>query len=347
MMLYLPIATLKDLIWIFFRENTATQLYNRSFFLGFLGRFCISPKADETRDNTDDYIVCSLITDKHVNEEDRPWPLRYKDEDDEQMNMLEKGSELNKWEILKYSLCLTPIWFFTEYSSNLALANTSVASTTILTSTSGLFALFFGALFGQDSITSVKTIAVFISMAGVFLTTFGKTWAPDQILNASEERLHTITGDIYGLLSAMLYGLFTVLLKKYCGSEGNKADVQKLFGYIGLFTFICFWWLAWPLDLVGLEPKFELPNSSTREIVLVNGVVGRFVSDYIWAVSVVWTNPLVASLGMTLTIPLAMVADIVIHSRHYSLIYILGCIQVLAGFVLANISDKFTLDRNA
>lgn len=91
----------------------------------------------------------------------------------------------------------------------------------------------------------------------------------------------------------------------------------------------------------------------------------------------VWTTPLVATLGMSLTIPLAMIADMVIHGRHFSAVYIFGCIQVayislsvkknkkkpsislttnfltcvffhccrmqvFAGFVIANMSDKFS-----
>lgn len=35
-----------------------------------------------------------------------------------------------------------------------------------------------------------------------------------------------------------------VLLKKFSGEEGEKADVQKLFGYIGLFTLVALWWLG-------------------------------------------------------------------------------------------------------
>lgn len=73
-----------------------------------------------------------------------------------------------------------------QYLSNSALANTSVASTTVLSSTSGLFTLFFGALLGQESICIVKLVAVFISMGGVAMTTIGKTWAHDELLTASE-----------------------------------------------------------------------------------------------------------------------------------------------------------------
>ena len=70
--------------------------------------------------------------------------------------------------------------FFGQYLSNAALARTSVASTTVLSSTSGLFTLFIGALLGQDSLNASKVIAVFVSIAGVAMTTLGKTWAADE-----------------------------------------------------------------------------------------------------------------------------------------------------------------------
>lgn len=73
-----------------------------------------------------------------------------------------------------------------QYFSNSALAYTSVASTTVLTSTSGLFTLFFGAVIGKDSVNVTKIAAVLISLAGVAMTTAGKTWATDEMLGTSE-----------------------------------------------------------------------------------------------------------------------------------------------------------------
>lgn len=73
----------------------------------------------------------------------------------------------------------------------------------------------------------------------------------------------------------------------------------------------------------------------------MNGFIGTVLSDYLWLWAVLLTSPLVATVGLSLTIPLAMLTDIVLKGKSFTWLYLLGSALVVGGFLLVNCDNQF------
>lgn len=63
------------------------------------------------------------------------------------------------------------------------------------------------------------------------------------------------------------------------------------------------------------------------------------VADYLWARAVVLTTPTIATVGLSLTIPLAFLSDAFFHGIFPAPLSAFGAACVVAGFVLVNAGD--------
>ncbi|KAK4688430.1 solute carrier family 35, member F5, partial [Tremellales sp. Uapishka_1] len=224
------------------------------------------------------------------------------------------------------------VWFIANWAVNASLAWTSVASVTILSSTSGFFTLGLGRLYGVESLTRTKVAAVIASFLGVLLVT-----QSDSSLSTAIQDMdlptHPILGDFAALLSAAFYAVYVVLLKVRVGDE-DRADMQLMLGFAGLFNIICLIPVFPLLHYTGWE-TFELPPTKSAWFICgINSCI-TLSSDYLYVLAMLKTTPMLVTIGLSLTIPLALLGSFIlpdINTESITLLSIAGATLVSVGF---------------
>ncbi|KPA74352.1 hypothetical protein ABB37_09332 [Leptomonas pyrrhocoris] len=243
--------------------------------------------------------------------------------------------------ILRYSLrriwtcalCFCPLWFLANYLFNLSLSITSVASNTVLSSTSSIWTLLLSYVMLRQRVGIHRIVAVAMCVSGSIMVGLA-----DKDATGGN---NTIGGDIAALLSAFFYAAYTSVLKWYLPDD-ERYSMGMVFGAVGALNFV-FLWPGLPILSVTKAEPFAWPTGQQLWPLFVNALVGTNLSDVLWARSVVLTSPVVATLGLSLTTPLAMVVDAIFKHAHFNGIYISGAVLVMLGFLLANLPIEINL----
>ncbi|WWC87955.1 uncharacterized protein L201_002855 [Kwoniella dendrophila CBS 6074] len=223
------------------------------------------------------------------------------------------------------------VWFIANWAVNASLAWTSVASVTILSSTSGFFTLALGRICGVETFTRTKVFAVIASFIGVLLV----TQSDSSLTESAEPTLpsHPIFGDFLALLSAAFYSVYVILLKVRVVDE-ERADMQLMLGFAGLFNTIALIPIFPILHYTGWE-TFELPPSKEAVIICLINFCITLSSDYLYVLAMLKTTPMLVTIGLSLTIPLALIGSLFIPSSSsgaITLLSLLGAGLVFIGF---------------
>lgn len=247
----------------------------------------------------------------------------------EQDSILKAVGKLTASQVAKISFFFCFVWFLANFAYQAALSDTQVAIVNILSSTSGLFTLILAAVFPSNSgdrFTLSKLLAVILSIGGVVLVN----------LSGNEKSAGITTlGSLWALLGAILYAVYIVMLKRKVDRE-DKLDIPMFFGFVGLFNLLLLWPGFFLLHYTGFEP-FQLPNKLVLTCIVINGLVGTVLSEFLWLWGCFLTSSLMGTLALSLTIPLSIIADMCMHKVQFSWLFFAGAIPVFVSFFIATL----------
>ncbi|XP_078034968.1 solute carrier family 35 member F5 isoform X2 [Augochlora pura] len=224
-------------------------------------------------------------------------------------------------------------WFMANYTYQISLAKTEAGVVTVLSSTSSLFTLFLAAFFpsnGGDKFTLSKLVAVTISIFGLVLV---------GLSDLTIETNRIPTGIILALVSAFFYAAYIVFLKRKVDHE-DKMDIPMFFGFVGLFNLT----LLWPLFFIlhyGHWEAFEWPDTHQWTFLIINGLIGTVLSEVLWLWGCFLTSSLIATLAVSLIMPMSMIADVLLKKVEYPYIFYLGTVPMLLAFLTVSLLSYY------
>jgi solute carrier family 35 protein F5 len=243
-------------------------------------------------------------------------------------------------ETMKISLEFCLLWFLANYFAAACLEYTTVASSTILSSTSSIWTLLCGSLMRVERFTLRKFMGVCATLAGVALiSSIDVSGETDENRGDFPHKTprELAIGDTMAFVSAVLYGFYAVFMKKRISDE-SKVNMPLFFGLVGTLNVLLLWPGIIILHLSGIETFALPPTRQIFTIVMVNSA-SSLVSDFCWAYAMLLTSPLIVTVGLSLTIPLSLVGQMLIDRQYSSPLYWVGAAIMVLSFVFINHED--------
>jgi len=229
-------------------------------------------------------------------------------------------------ETARLALTFSVMWFMGNYSYQAALSDTEAGIVNVLSASSCFFTLVLSALFpsnAADSPTLTKAFAVAFTIAGVVLVSYS-----DIKIESGRFPL----GSLWALSGTVFYSSYIVFLRRKIDHE-DKLDVPMFFAFVGLFNFLLLWPVFFVLHYTNYE-IFELPNRNQWLALIANGLIGTVLSELLWLFGCFCTSSLIATLAISLTIPLTMFADVIIKKVHYDTLFYIGSMPMFLSFFI-------------
>ncbi len=238
---------------------------------------------------------------------------------------------------------VAPFWWLSNYCYNYSLSYTTITSSTIISNMGCVFTFLFSLGVGQEKYKNIKLLGVFLAFLGSVLTSLNDTSPLTSETSTVESKtIYTnekLWGDFAGLLSALGHAGYTVMIRKVKPTN-DCLNMSLLLGFVGLLLML----LLGPYAIYTLTAGalFKKSNIYCRSWIIfgwlfLKGLFGNLLPDYFWGQSIILTSATVATVGLNVTIPLALLSDTyIMHRDIMTLSSIMGSILVIIGFLFVN-----------
>jgi solute carrier family 35 protein F5 len=234
---------------------------------------------------------------------------------------------------LRAAFYIAPVCFLANLTYNASLAYTSISSSTVLASTGSLFTFVFALLAKDEHFSYMKLLGVVLGVCGCFITTLQDTHSSGD--EADTTYKNPLLGDVLGLISAIAYGAYAIQIRLVCPHDESLYSMQRLLGYVGLIIMVA----LSPIALGELLGGVEL-SPVVLGLLIIKGLFDNVLSDFLWLRAVILINATVATVGLSIAIPLAFAADIVLGKEGVlSVGGLMGALAIFTGFLLVSLGN--------
>ena len=151
-------------------------------------------------------------------------------------------------------------------------------------------------------------------------------------LNSQELVQSRLLGNVSALLGAVLYGCYSVFLKRI---DENRVHMPTLFAFSGLFSLFTLWPFSIMLDFFALEP-IKSASKPVLKFLCFNVIIGSLLPSYLWNVAFIFTSPLAVALGISCNIPLTLIVERYLYAQELTYNKIISAIFIILGFIIVN-----------
>lgn len=247
-------------------------------------------------------------------------------------DFVKRATKFSVYQVSKVAFIFCLLWFAANYTYQVALLKTEAGIVNILSSTSSLFTFILAAIYPSsplDKFTISKLFAVILSIIGIVVVSVSDLKFESDIP----------VGSVLSLLSAFFYAIYLVFLKRTVKHEDN-IDIPMFFGFVGLFNLLLLWPLFFFLHFSKLE-SFEWPTREQMMLLFLNGLMGTVISEALWLWGCFLTSSLMATVAISMTIPMTMMADVILKNVTYSSLFYFGTIPMIVSFFMVTIYSHF------